>query len=514
MKRIFSIFAAIAVLSASAAPTANEDFVISEIASATNAVSASVGASLASLSSRVSLASQASTNYTDAAIAAIPAPNLSAYLPKSGGEMSGNLTMRGSEIELAAPAGLIGGESLRLSNEGIKTGDGPFANTYTFPDDSGTLALAADVSAKADKTTLVAATNAVSQSVGSSLASLSSRLSLSAAAATNYTDAAADALFVDIARNAQIIAAVSNEAQLVYRLFSSSNVIDEVTNYNSVVHTPTRRLYMLTNTTRSASAYLKIWDEETRHIETLSSATNYAHDAIRAYAAPRAWASTTSGLGADAPSNTTWISTPTTVFAGGLEYAKFLHTGGEVWVLCGNGMMQFDPTTNAYFRITADDGTDIFSIEKTDAVTVGADAGNIRIDRYQINGETEISIEIFVPVVSAIAPTFQWATNLVAGATVWNDAAAAVDFRPYEQPGWEKSEDYNPEGETGWYFIWQFRDPPPRMFFKFQYTREGSTKIKNSAAMDVTGGILCTDGIHRVRPVYNNGAVTWEVISQ
>ena len=38
---------------------------------------------------------------------------------------------------------------------------------------------------------------------------------------------------------------------------------------------------------------------------------------------------------------------------------------------------------------------------------------------------------------------------------------------------------------------------------------KGENVIKNNAATDVSGGILCTDGIHKVRPVWNNGAVTW-----
>ena len=249
------------------------------------------------------------------------------------------------------------------------------------------------------------ATNSVSQSFSSRLFQVSQAL-------TNYTDDIKSDLNVDLRRHADMIQAISNESQVVYRLFSSSNVIDEVTNYNSAVNLPTRRLYMLTNTTRSASNYVKIWDESRHHEATLTAATNFAKSAVVDYAAPKGWSATTSGLGSEAPSDTTWISTPTTVFAGGLEYAKFVHTGGEVWVLCGNGMMQFDPDTNAYFRISADDGTDIFSIEKTDAVTVGADADSIRVNHEDIY--------IYVRVVSATAPTMYWTTNLLSGATVWH----------------------------------------------------------------------------------------------
>ena len=45
-----------------------------------------------------------------------------------------------------------------------------------------------------------------------------------------------------------------------------------------------------------------------------------------------------------------------------------------------------------------------------------------------------------------------------------------------------------------------------------EYLQEGGTKIVYTAPIDVTPGILCTDGIHKARPVYSNGNITWEVV--
>ena len=51
------------------------------------------------------------------------------------------------------------------------------------------------------------------------------------------------------------------------------------------------------------------------------------------------------------------------------------------------------------------------------------------------------------------------------------------------------------------------------LFAYFEYRQEGQTKIKNEAVFDVSAqGILCTDGVHKCRPVYSNGAITWEVV--
>ena len=311
---------------------------------------------------------------------------------------------------------------------------------------------------------------------------------------------------VDLSRLAtkSEFAAVSNESALVTRLYTSSNVLLEVTNFNSAVHSPKLRLLQLDE----SNTYHTVWSETNNLARTLAAATGYTVVAVSnaerraasAYA-PRAWSGVTSGLGVEAPKNTTWISTPTTVIAGGLEYAKVVHSGGAIWVLSGNGMMQFDPTTNAYLRISADDGTEIFSIEKTDAVTVGAHAAGITVVRSVSDGVTIINIP--VNVVSDKHPTMHYRQSL-------NDAA-----------GWISEEDFHGtlgniywSGQSGaWHCeIKMGVDAADRGFFKFTYEQPGSTLIKNGAPMDVSGGIMCTDGVHKVRPVYNNGSITWEVV--
>ena len=50
------------------------------------------------------------------------------------------------------------------------------------------------------------------------------------------------------------------------------------------------------------------------------------------------------------------------------------------------------------------------------------------------------------------------------------------------------------------------------MFVKAEYEVGGETYIKNAAPISAEGGILCTDGIHKVRPVYSGGSITWEVV--
>lgn len=271
----------------------------------------------------------------------------------------------------------------------------------------------------------------------------------------------------DLSPIQQDIADLRTESSLVYRLYSGSNVVAEVTNYNSQVHAPELRLMQL----NESNEYVTVWTETNGLARTLRVANAYA-DAALTNAAPRAWSRTTSGLGAEAPSNTTWISTPTTVIAGGFEYAKVVDTYGEVWVLSSNGMAaEFNPDTNAYFRISADDGTPVFSIEKTDAQVVGANAAGITM------GETSVTVP--VPVVSSTAPTMYWRSSLTSGD--WADESSPPTGATVTWSGTAGS----------WVCTISFSGTrPPSMFFKFNFLQEGGTLIRNSAPLDVSQGIM------------------------
>ena len=148
----------------------------------------------------------------------------------------------------------------------------------------------------------------------------------------------------------------------VYRLVAGTNVVLVVTNYNSQTHAPAMKLQHLDP---QSGEYVTYWDETRRHGMTLTNAMEYTDTQV-ATRAPKAWSGTTSGLGQEAPAGVTWISTPETVVAGGYEYEKVVTTAGAVWVLTSNGLST-GATTNSFFRVSANDGTELFSIEKTDS---------------------------------------------------------------------------------------------------------------------------------------------------
>ncbi len=294
--------------------------------------------------------------------------------------------------------------------------------------------------------------------------------------------------------------AVSNEAALVTRLFTSSNVILEVTNYNSVANWPKIRILQL----NESNEYITVWTETNGLTRTANEAAAYTAGATNALAqqsaasfAPKAWSGVTSGMGVEAPSNTTWLSTPTTVIAGGYEPEKWITSGGAVWLITSKGSTyDFSPSTNntAYLNISASDGTPMFRIEKTDSylLPVHADAVSVDGSTLVVDFDLVSSTQPYARVCADLT-THNWAKEE-------DGIPAALSTVTWTQTsnGWRCRLSNNTGGNS--------------LFGYFEYLQEGGTKIINEAVMDVSQGILCTDGVHKVRPVYNNGAITWEVV--
>ena len=293
------------------------------------------------------------------------------------------------------------------------------------------------------------------------------------------------------AASAAALAAVSNEAQLVYRLYSGSNVVCEVTNYNSRTRAPQMRLLQWDGT----NSYFEVWNESNGLTRVETAAKSYTDGKIAALAAecaPRAWSRVTSYYGVEAPSNTTWVSTPSTVLAGGLEYEKVTTTAGNVFILAYKGNVTQVYTNQASnFSMSAADGTEILAVEKTDSYLVGVDA-----DSIAVSGTT---ITMHLPVVAANHPYVRYRQSLESGS-------------------WEKEEDgFTSPITVAWIgasgdYVCTVTSSAASGFFYFEYLQEGSTKIRMKGIMQLDGGVMCTDGIHYAVPVYSNGSIIWTAL--
>ena len=259
-----------------------------------------------------------------------------------------------------------------------------------------------------------------------------------------------------------------------------------VTNYDSAVHLPSLYIEQKIEDTED---YRVVWDERTRwesndvQMAEMRSAIDEKAD--------RAWGFYESHTGNYAPDGYTWLSSPRIAIAGGLAYQRTLTTYGAVWVLASNGLVaetNGDADTG-YFRIKDDEGNTTFEIVRGNKRTVGATAAGIKVTSPRNSPTT--TIEIPYNVTSDVPPTLYGTVSL--SSPEWAEISATWTGQSGAWTGTVAS-------STSTYFI------------KGTYEVGGETYIKNVAPISVESGIYCTDGIHKVRPVYTNGTITWEVV--
>lgn len=281
-----------------------------------------------------------------------------------------------------------------------------------------------------------------------------------------------------------------------------------VTNYDSAVTMPSQSLQQ--RISDGGTNYWKVvWNEMTRWNRFTGDGFDWAawcgfgcfRTNILAQLdqkADRAWGFYDSHTGNWAPDGYTWISSPKIAIAAGLAYQRTVTSEGAIWVLTSNGLVTETGgnMTNGFFRISDDEGNSLFEIVKGNKRTVGAQAGSLTTT--SVLGITHMHITY--PVVSESHPTVKVCTNLSTAdwkAETAGDCVANVEWT----------------GSSGAWVaeVWG-KTSQPMMFVNAEYEVGGETYIKNVAPISAEGGILCTDGIHKVRPVYNSGTITWEVV--
>lgn len=282
-----------------------------------------------------------------------------------------------------------------------------------------------------------------------------------------------------------------------------------VTNYDSAVTMPSASLQQRVEDADGGTNYWKVvWNELTRWNRFTGDGFDWAawcgFDCFRTNVlaqidqkADRAWGFYDSHSGNWAPDGYTWISSPKIAIAAGLAYRRTITSEGAVWVLESNGLITETGgnMTNGFFRVRDDEGNALLEIVKGSKRTVGADAGSVT--QTIVMGVTHLHITYSV--VSESHPTLRICPSLELGEWKSEDASDCV-----ANVSWT--------GSSGAWVaeVWG-KTALPRMFVKAEYEVGGETYIKNSAPISADGGIYCTDGIHKVRFVYNNGSVTMEV---
>ena len=284
------------------------------------------------------------------------------------------------------------------------------------------------------------------------------------------------------------------ENAIVYRLYQGSNVVAEVTNYNSAVHAPTLRLMQL----NESNEYVTVWAETNGLTRTLNEAKEYADGAtneLKNVYAPRAWSRTTSGLGADAPSNTTWISTEKLVIASGQEYVEIESSG--VWVLCTNGQVDFSAKTNSFFTISDNSGNPVFSVERAGAAPIPVYCGEIRVHN---SGDSKI-VTVPVPVFDVTEnkndpPYLNVATDFQG---TWYSETNGIPSSIVTSCTWS--------GQNGaWTNTVVVPATHQHVFFTYHKWQPGGTIIRNNATTDLSFGIY-VNGVKFVPSVSGNNLI-------
>ncbi len=288
------------------------------------------------------------------------------------------------------------------------------------------------------------------------------------------------------------ISTVTAVVQTWESFLDGSNVVFSITNYISGAYSAeTAKLRILE---MRDGEYVEVYNsrtEITNHLEKAKAEIATAMDEAVNGKADKAWGKYTSA-GGEAPSNTVYMTAPNTVFAGGMEYQRVAVGEGSVCVLVTKGAPVWTQGNEGVFKFQDDGGTNYFGFAKTDSYTVGADTDGISVANNIVTLTYNVTMS-GVPVIwytpSLTAPITWEQLNLPDGTAI-EGASKAVS--------WEASPDAGTE-------VCYINCAEAQGFFKATIEVAGSAKFMTNMPADLSGGILCTDGAHKVKIDYNNG---------
>lgn len=272
-----------------------------------------------------------------------------------------------------------------------------------------------------------------------------------------------------------------------------SNVVFSITNYLSGAYSAeTAKLRILE---MRDGEYVEVYNsrtEITNHLETAKAEITSAMDEALEVKADKAWGKYTSA-GGEAPSNTVYMTAPNTVFAGGMEYQRVAVGEGSVCVLVTKGAPVWTQGDEGVFKFQDDGGTNYFGFAKTDSYTVGADTDGISV--------ANDIVTLTYNVTMSGVPVIWYAPNIDTQPIAWEqlnlpDGTAVAGAS--KAVSWEASPDAGTE-------VCYINCSESRGFFKATIEVAGSAKFLTNMPADLAGGILCTDGSHKVKVDYNDG---------
>lgn len=277
-----------------------------------------------------------------------------------------------------------------------------------------------------------------------------------------------------------------------------SNVVFSVTNYISGSYNLDAAKLKIMEL--RDGAYREVYnsrDEVTLHLDNfvsndLARIVTEIDDRVNAKA-DRAWGRYTS-TGNTAPSNTVYMTENSVVFAGGMEYERVAVGEGAICVLTTKGAPVYTQGDEGTFKFQDAGGTNYFGFAKTDSYAVGARTDGISVQ----NNVVTLTYEVTMSGVPCV-----WYVDELThdSAPVW-EQLNTPDGEPIAGASHTVQWDDDPPAGKKVCYI---NCPDPKGFFKASIEVSGDAKFMTNMPADLGGGILCTDGIHKVRIDYNDG---------
>ena len=279
--------------------------------------------------------------------------------------------------------------------------------------------------------------------------------------------------------------------------WSGSNVVFEVTNYygNTTGAKPRLRIREYRD-----EQWRTVWDEENKFAAAETNIVKAVVATNSVLYAPIAWGTVTDKGSPNPVTNTTFMTSPETYFAGGTEYQRVAVGSGTICVLVDRGALARTAGQPGTFRFQDDGGTNFFGFAKSDSYTIGC-----RTDGITVDGGL-VTLRYDVIMAGTDVPVVYWRENLHEGSwTQLNNVDGTVaDGAPYAVTWYTSGGSYyaaiNCTGNASG-------------FFRAETSVMGDVVWETNMRARLGGGLECTNTATHVngviRPSYNGSSVTW-----
>ncbi len=269
-----------------------------------------------------------------------------------------------------------------------------------------------------------------------------------------------------------------------------SNVVFRIADYLTGDYTTDNAKLRILELQDGADEYSEVYnsrDEIIKHISRFSE-TNTADKAWGQY--------TSSGqnLADLGISNTVYMTSKHTVFAGDTEWQRVAVGEGAIFVLVNTGTQTYTTGDEGTFKFQDDGGTNYFGFAKTDSYTVGCQTDGITV--------VDQLVTLTYRITSSVYPIIYYSTDLGKKPIAWVQLNNADGTAYPDAPVVVQWEQNPPEGQMVCYINVGTK---PTGFFKAEIVHTGGASFITNMPADLKGGIMCSDGLHKVRIDYNNG---------